>query len=79
MEENLLVLLSVIILIFIEILFHFMYLSSKMALVHNFFVISDLRDVTNKINNQLDLNCMSERYKHVSIHDDIIIFIFKMV
>ena len=77
MEENLLVLLSVIILIFIEILFHFMYWSSKMALVHNFFVISDLRDVTNKINNQLDINCMSERYEHVSIHDDIIIFIFK--
>ena len=77
MEENLLVLLSVIILIFIEILFHFMYWSSKMALVHNFFVIPSLQDVTNKINNQLDLKCMSKRYKHISIHDDIIIFIFK--
>ena len=77
MEENLLVLLSVIILIFIEILSHFMHWSSKMALVHNFFVISDLRDITNKINNQLDINCMSGRYEYVSIHDDIIIFIFK--
>lgn len=48
-----------------------------MALVHNFFVIPSLQDVTNKINNQLDLKCMSKRYKHISIHDDIIIFIFK--
>ena len=60
-----------------EILFHLEQWSSQMALVHNFFVIPSLQDVTNKINNQLDLKCMSKRYKHISIHDDIIIFIFK--
>ena len=60
-----------------EILFHLEQWSSKMALVHNFFVIPSLQDVTNKINNQLDLKCMSKRYKHISVHDDIIIFIFK--
>ena len=39
----------------IETLFYFEQWSSKMALVHNFFVIPSLQDVTNKINNQFDL------------------------
>ena len=58
-----------------EILFHLDYWSRKMALVHDFFVIADLNDLVD-IHNQLDFNKLRQ-CRHISINDDIIIFISK--